>query len=205
MSCTTTLAIWPGDKYECIAELRNGWGSGPVVWNELSKRYLRTGDFEYMHKLDKLWPLWHDLSIPLAYRAALMMTYDRMYVLKKDYARAAADIRKFLTDFPIGATTANHWPAIAALFESEPEYPAIALWCTSVSENLFDGPWNEETEEHGPLDWSTAYSVYGELDGLDSPSPASDALRGDGLAGDASPERQDPKDGDSASISKEND
>jgi len=161
MSYTTIKAIWPGEKHEDLQELRNGWGSGPVIWDAMCQKYLGARD----GVIGKLWPLWKDQAIPEAHRAVLMMTYDRAYVTKKDYARAAADIRQFLQDFPPNDGRVNHWPALAALFETDPDIPAIGLHCTSVSEDPFQGPWNEEKEEYDPPDWEMCYDIYAEIDG----------------------------------------
>lgn len=166
MSYTTIKAIWPGEKHEDLQELRNSHGSAPVIWDAMCQKYLGTEPFMYFSVTDKLWPLWKDMSIPEHQRAVLFMTYDQVYVSKKDYARAAADIRKFLQDFPQSSERVNHWPAIAALFESDPDIPAIGLHCTSVSEDPFQGPWNEETEEYDQPDWSACNDIYADLDGL---------------------------------------
>ena len=114
MSYTTIKAIWPGEKTEDLEELRNSHGSAPPVWNAMCRKYYGTGDHGYLFggTLDKLWPRWQDLSIPEYQRAVLMMTFDRAYVIRKDYARAAADIEKFFSDFPPIAGNVNHWPRI---------------------------------------------------------------------------------------------
>ena len=168
MSYTTVKAIWPGEKHEDLEELRNSHGSAPPIWNAMCKKYYGTNDHTYMFDgtLDKLWPRWKDLSIPEHQRAVLMMTYDRAYVAKKDYARAAADIKKFFQDFPANSEYVNHWPKIQAIFESNPDIPGIGLYCTSVSEDPFQGEWNEEKEEYDQPDWSKVFSVYDELTAL---------------------------------------
>lgn len=171
MSYTTIKALWPGEKHEDLKELSNSHGSAPIVWGELSVRYLGAKDRFSWGTLfggstENLWALYKHLGIPEAYRAVLMMTFDYAYVTKKDYKRAAADIRKFLADFPQPSEYVNHWPAIAELFESDPDIPAIGFRCTSVSEDLFQGPWDEEKEEYGPTPWDKCYDLYALLDGL---------------------------------------
>ncbi len=168
MSYTTIKAIDPGVKHWDLEELRNSHGSAPVIWNAMCKKYYGTEDHAYMFNgtLDRLWPRWKDLSIPEHQRAVLMITYDRAYVLKKDYARAVADIKKFFEDFPANPEYVNHWPRIATLFESNPDIPAIGLYCTSVSEDPFQGPWNEEKEEYDQPDWDDCYSVYAKIDSV---------------------------------------
>lgn len=53
--------------------------------------YLEWGN-NWMFQDAKLRPLWKDRKVPVHQRTALGMTYDRVFSLKNDYARAAADI-----------------------------------------------------------------------------------------------------------------
>lgn len=168
MSYTTVIHLWPGERIEPKEELHNSWGSGPVIWNAMAMKHLGARDCGYNDHIDRLWPLWKHLGIPEHQRAVLMMTYDRAYVVKSDYARAAKDIRAFIVDFPTEGR-ANHWPRLAEIFESDSDAPAIGLHCTSVTENPFQGDWNEEKEDYDPIDWSKCFSVYAEIDGLTQP------------------------------------
>lgn len=170
MSYTTVKALWPGEKHEDFETLRNSWGAAPVIWNEMCKKYQGSKDNMYFidGTLDLLWPRWKDLSIPKHHRAVLMMTYDRAYVSKKDYGMAAEDIRKFIEDFPKESGRVNHWTRIMEIYNSDPDIPAIGLYCTSVSEDPFNGSWNEEKEEYDQPDWDQCFDIYEELDALDS-------------------------------------
>lgn len=159
MSYTTVKAIWPGVKHEDLEELRNSHGSAPVIWGALCERYLG-GRNQWLFNSDALWPLYEREDVPACMRAVLMMTFDRAYVEKKDYAKAAADIREFLRVAPPPPQNVNHWPRIADLFESDPDIPAIGFHCTSVSEDPFQGEWNEEREDYDQPDWSQCWSVY---------------------------------------------
>lgn len=159
MSYTTVKAIWPGEKHEDLEELRNSHGSAPVIWGELCARYLGNKR-EWLFKPDNLWPLYKRQDVPKCMRAVLMMTFDRAYVERKDYAQAAADIDEFLRVAPQPSTRVNHWPRLAELFKSNPDIPAIGLRCTSVSEDPFQGEWNEDAEDYDPPDWSRCWSVY---------------------------------------------
>lgn len=165
MSYTTVKALWPGEKVEDLEELHNAFGTAPPIWNYMCIKYLGMTDGLWLMNSDKLWPLWKRADIPKNERAVLMMTYDMAYVTKKDYSRAASDIRKWLLN-QIGKYT-NHWPRIATIFESNPDVPAIGLYCTSVSEDPFIGEWDEDKEEHKQIDWETAYDLYAELDKLE--------------------------------------
>lgn len=171
MSSTTIKAIWPGEKAKGIAELRNAWGSAPFVWDAMCARYLGGN---WLSQSDKLWPLWKDPRAPENQRAVLALTFDKMYLLKKDYTRAAADIRQFLADFPSNSERVNHWPAIAELLESDPDYPAIGFHMTSVAEDPWRGQYNEDADDYDPIDWSRAWSIYDELDKQTSQVHAAD-------------------------------
>lgn len=175
MSYTSIKAIWPGKRSATIAKLSNSWGSAPVIWNALCEKHrlgrqvVGGGFLPCYFGLDdnphRLWDLYSDISIPLAHRAVLGLTFDRAYVEQANYTRMAANIRTFLADFPVPAGHANHWPYIAKFLADLPDYPAIGLHCTSVSEDPFLGPWNEEKEDYGPFDWSTAFEVYENMPG----------------------------------------
>jgi hypothetical protein len=166
MSYTTIKAIDPGVKHWDIEELHNSHGSAPVIWDAICQKYLGDSYAWLGRGAERLWPLWKDCTIPKHQRAVLFMTYDRVYVVKADYKRAAEDIRAFLRDFPQNPNRVNHWPRMIELFESDPDIPAIGLYCTSVSEDPFDGPWNEEKEEHDQPDWSDCHSVYEQIDSI---------------------------------------
>lgn len=163
MSSTTIKGVRPGEMAEDLVELRNSHGSAPVVWSQMLVTYLGTKEHAWLWDSDRLWPLNKRLDIPLHHRAVLTITYDNAVVLQKDYARAAADIRAWLVDFPVDAERINHWPEIAALFESAPDVPGIGFHMTSVTEDPFLGPWDEETEEYGLPDFSRFWSVYDHL------------------------------------------
>jgi len=171
MSYTTIMALWPGEKVEHHLELNNSHGSAPVIWSRMCRKYLGADEHRYMFDstLDKLWPLWKESTISKHQRAVLMMTYSRAYILKKDYSRAAQDIRKFLSDFLVPANNVNHWPRIAEFYESNPDIPAIGLWVTSLSENPFQGEWNEEKGDYDQIDWTQAYDLYEQIDALEMP------------------------------------
>lgn len=168
MSYSTIKAVYPGKKVEDIEDLRNSWGTATIVWDALFKKYVPK-KHEYDSWLlsasdDRLWKLVDRDDIPANHRLVLAMTFDRAYVLKRDYARAAADLRRFFNDFPVDGARVNHWPHIVALFESDPEFPAIGFRWTSVSRDPFLGPYNEEKDDCDPLDWTTCWSLYDEID-----------------------------------------
>lgn len=165
MSYATVKALWPGEKVESLKEFRNQYWGAFCIWNELGQRYLALEAHMVLRHTDRLWPLWKDLSIPRHHRAVLTMTYDRIFIARGDYARAAEDIRQFIQDFPAVADSIDsHWPQLLSLLESNPTCPAIGFQWSSVSEDLFTGPWNDDTNDNDPLNWSAFYDMYAELD-----------------------------------------
>lgn len=170
MSYTTIKAVWPEEKSQDLLELHNAHGAAPVVWNEIAKRYLGLKDYEYSFHCDELWPLYMRQDMPDHQRAVLMMTFDNVLVMKPDYKQAAADIRAFLTDFPQRDGYVNHWPEIAALFDSNPDCPAIGFYMTSVGEDPFQGPYNDDTDDYDQPDWSVYWNIYAEAEKWRAPN-----------------------------------
>ena len=170
MSTTTVKSVWPGERTEDLEELRNSHGSAPVVWNEMAKRYLGLKDFEYLRHGDEIWPIYKRADMPAHHRVVLMMTYDYAIVMKANYAQAATDIRAFLADSPLLQEYANHWPRIAQLFASEPECPAIGFHMTSVSDDPFQGKYNEEIDDYDAPDWEQYWDAYAEASKWPTPN-----------------------------------
>ena len=170
MSSTEVLRLNPGsdspDSVETMETLRNSHGSAPVIWDQMCQMYLGTEPYGWCNEetTNKLWPLYKDKKIPEHRRALLMMTFDTIYVSKKDYPRAAKDIRKWLEEFPPAEGRVNHWARFAEIYESDPDCAAIGVYHTSVSENPFKGDWDEEADEEGPVDWEDASDLYIELE-----------------------------------------
>src|SRR5687767_12151161 len=113
MSYTTILHVYPGQKVECGEELKNAWGSAPYVWDWLIKEYVNPkGSMMYEKETKLMWKLWKRADIPEHQRAVLLMTFDRAYISKEHYQRAADDIRAFLRDY-LNENVVNHWFRIA--------------------------------------------------------------------------------------------
>lgn len=159
MSRTTVLAITPGEGYEDIEELRNSHGSAPPIWDRLTRRYLGPHKLWLMDDSGDLWKLVDKDHVPKDERAMLAFTFDRCYVEREHFPLMAGYIRSYLAKHPIPEDHANHWPRIAEILDTT-EAPAVGLHVTSVSENPFDGPWNEEKDERDPIDWDSCYSLF---------------------------------------------
>lgn len=161
MSYSTILAVYPGEKIEALDDLKNSHGSAAFVWDQLCQKYFPT--VHWMAGIERVWKLWDNAKVPEHQRAVLGMTFDMVYIPRKDYARAAKDIQLFVTDFP-APDRVNHWPHIASLLKSGHDHPGFAIYQTSLGDNPYQGPWNEEAEEYGPPDWEKLWSLYDDLD-----------------------------------------
>ena len=164
MSRTTIINIMPGERLEEGLEFRNSWGSAPFVWDKLNQKYLSGYENSFLSSdIQQIWDLWKDPKLPIHHRAVMMMTFDKMCIVKANYRRAAKDIRNFLADFPSG-TRACHWWKIAEILEAEQHVPAMGIWQTSVSENPYLGEWNEAEEKYEEPEWEKIWDIYEELD-----------------------------------------
>lgn len=183
MSHLNLYRVWPGERHENLVEMHNRHGGASVVWGQLFARYVdgqgENPELNFLRRPDELWPLAQRADIPQSFRRVLLMTFDDAYVLRANYAQAAADIRAFLAAFPRAARGVNHWPAIAAVFESQPDCPAIGFRWTSVCNNPFQGAWDEEAACFGAPDWSVFWDVYAEPS-VDATVPEGEPLLSEG-------------------------
>ncbi len=169
MSYAEILGVFPGttELPLTLAEMGNSHRGAPLVWYAMAQEYMELkGDkaFSIMHDNvlgDRVWKLAENKEIPAAHRAVLMMTFDRAYVMRKDFPQAARDIDEFISGMPL-MFGAGHWPTIRLAFEkggpvmpelrTKVKVPAFGFWHTSVISNPFLGPWNEEKDDHDPFD-----------------------------------------------------
>ena len=167
MSYATVKAVWPGEKAEDIEDLRNSHGMASVLWMALRKKYLPPkicSWFSEFSEVEALFNLEPNKFFP-AHLAVLYMTADYALVMKKDYAKAASNIRSFLADCENELKgLANHWPRIAELFESNPGCPAIGFCISSVNDDPFQGDYDEDMDEYGEPPWDKFWDIYADLE-----------------------------------------
>ena len=160
MSYTTIFAIDPSKRtIEEMAELPNSHGSAPIIWDRMAVKYLNTEPYSYFSCIDKVWPLWEDEKIPLHHRVCLALTFDKFFVQKDNYKKLSTAIKQFLSDFPVPSNCVNHWPKIADMLLSK-DCPAMGFYWTSMSDNPFEGEWDEDKEEYEFPDWNDYTEVY---------------------------------------------
>lgn len=171
MSYMALYGVWPKKKTEKILELRNSWGGLMYVWENMAGRYLgltKSYDYPqggYMERTEELWPLWKRLDIPEEHSLVFIWGFDRAYLTKKNYARMATAIRKFLVDFPPKPQNVNHWYAIAKFLEDKPNAPAIGIYGTSCGDNVWMVDHDEEEDEF-KINWKQFYDFCKEIDSL---------------------------------------
>jgi hypothetical protein len=138
MSYTTVLKVNKRSTRE-ILEFHNSFGSAPVVWMAIGKKYLHDELGWLNDKGKDLWKLYADKCVPFQLRVVLILTFDKCFVSKQNFQRVAKAIRFFLEQFPPEEGKANHWPKIAEFFESNPKYDRIGFNWTSVCDVWEDG------------------------------------------------------------------
>ena len=167
MSYSTLKSISKNNKHGTIEELRNSHGTAPVIWGKMCVKYLGAeNEFSWSHGyLDELWPLYKNKSVKKEHRASLMFTYDKLYVLNKDFGRLSSDINTLLNDFIFNPDHVNHWPRIIEILNSGLKCDAVGLWCTSVSGDPYSLGFDDETDEEIPADFNDdLWNLYDELD-----------------------------------------
>lgn len=148
---TTDLYILNRKSTRWVAEFRNGWGSGPCIWDHLASKYLTQFNFTDFNRADYIghdrkyamvWKL-HD-EITSAEQVAMQMTFDRAFV-PIDYLEAAGkaciEAHELIEAHGFWKGV-NHWRDIGSKLieladhKFHPQARGIVLSCTSVSD-----PW----------------------------------------------------------------
>jgi hypothetical protein len=161
MSHTSVMAILKNGETEEIEELRNSWGSAPVIWGAMCKKYLGN-EVNYLKQDTKLWDLYKDPTISKRIRVVLLLTFDNFYVEKKDFKRMAEDIEFFMQNMDTGDGV-NHWKDIATIFRGDPHVVGIGFSWTSVCDNPFV-KWDYENDKQIPINLDDFESVYAEME-----------------------------------------
>jgi hypothetical protein len=159
MSRTIVKAVWYGKRSKNLFELQNSYGSAPVIWQNMSDRYIGAKYWWDEQNMKLVWKLVKNPDIPIEHRAVLAMTFYKALILKEHYERAFNDLFKYLSDFPIDPRYVNHWPRILDFFDSKPNYPAIGFYMTTVGNDPF-----RKLDRRGRIMWDGCFSVYHYMD-----------------------------------------
>lgn len=125
-----------------FAELRNGWGSAPVLWRHLVVRFLGREQHDYLRSGgndSELWDLARDPRVPVSLRLAHAFCCDQA-VCPVDRLKELAEACERVYEVTANSQGVNHWQSIAALLrEHKPRARQIGvgLSCTSVCD-----PWS---------------------------------------------------------------
>ncbi|WP_010517873.1 hypothetical protein [Komagataeibacter oboediens] len=143
MSYSTLCAVYRTTATG-LAEYRNSWGTGPLIWDYLSKRYL--GHKKSWMLLDNaLWDLATDMNVPASLRACHAITFDRG-IVPFEYAQKMADLLRSGSEIlSKGAPDhVNHFSSIAddlGKIKLRKNALGFGLNCTSVSDVWLHGAW----------------------------------------------------------------
>lgn len=124
-------------KVSMIEEFKNGYGTGPAIWDYLAKTYLgRPDGLGYGGDDKPLWALARDPRVPLEQRIVHTMTFDHA-IITPDTIREAA-LACIMVAPLICENRVNHWAEIGTVLGDykirDKRLQGIALNCTSVSD-----------------------------------------------------------------------
>lgn len=121
------------------AEMRNGWGTAPVVWSYLVVRFLGRARHDYLRENDQeLWSLCRAERVPRELRLVHAFCCDQAICpldRLADLATACEEVYRLTSAGP----GVNHWATIANFLRGhcrKPKQLGLGLSCTSVSD-----PW----------------------------------------------------------------
>jgi hypothetical protein len=112
------------------------------------------------------------MRLPLAWRIALLVSYDYAIIERERFPEIASALRAFVLDVGV-RDRACHWLAIADLLNANREGDArgMCFYGTSLSDNLWY-PWDHEKDEAVPYNFDAPgkhFYVAAELDRSEQP------------------------------------
>lgn len=157
-------------KFECgepKTEIRygNSWGGAARIWNALFDKYLKDPKIPYDtwlsggERAQALWDLTKREDLTTYERAVHISTFDRAFVLRKDFARFCADLRAFDTTYPAQQCVSHLVKWAKDIERCDAKTQAVAFCHNSISEN----PWLKQQKDDGELFYrhlSDGFDVY---------------------------------------------
>lgn len=140
---TSDLYILNGKSTTHLAEFRNGWGSAPICWDYLSKKYLGLDGYPLFGDMQPVWNLARDERLTIPEKVALLMTFDGAYIPLSNLKDAAEACEAFGKECEDGGRV-NHWPAFGAELRRASKMKhnrharGVCLSCTSVNDPWID-------------------------------------------------------------------
>jgi hypothetical protein len=177
---TSDLYILNRKSTTHCAEFRNGWGSGPCIWDHLASKYFPDVNFSDYDRKDyvghdrknrMVWDLASDKRVTGEERAVLMISFDKAYVPKshlKEAGEACVAAHGMIEAHGFW-NGVNHWKAIGealiGLSKRKLHWQArgVVLNCTSVQDM-----WIQPSRDY----LANAWPIFEENP---TPAPRSDA------------------------------
>lgn len=131
-----------------LHEYRNGWGSGPVIWDLLEEKHLKRGGRGFGDD-KQLWALAQDERVPLAWRLVHAFCFDGAVVTPAGLNELADACREVYEETqPLWPDRVNHWLKIGEDLRALAGVKigrslGYGLTCTSVSDIWADYCWSK--------------------------------------------------------------
>jgi len=143
MSYTTLYKVPESGEIQTYKEYGNAFRSAWLVWDTMSKLYLKKDAVEFMlkgdHAMQPVWDLWKDPSVPESHRIVMASTFDKVMVRRENLERLASAYDAYSR----AVEDAGHIEAMASdLRELARDETCFAVcWCqTSVSADTWMTP-----------------------------------------------------------------
>jgi hypothetical protein len=160
MSVSTLYAVYK-TKASPIRDFQNGWGTAPIIWGYLNKRFLGGEPFmPVFGDMKPVWDLWCDPKVPEPLRAANAICLDHAVVTPGTGRRMAVNLRRAHEIMVGDGVSWSHFSAIAdAMEEHKIDHCAhgFGLSCTSVSD-----PWLSWSGDRDGEPWD----ILGSMDAI---------------------------------------
>lgn len=153
-------------------EFRNAWGGHARVWTAVFDKYVKNSDpFDcWAQRPDDLWEVAHREDVPRYIRNVMAATFDFAVVMRENFGQFAAELRAFVSEFPVPPDYADHLMGWAELVDAS-SADMIGFYGTSCGENCWRvNVYNDDgdVEDSRPFDFlldEGAFNVYGYLKG----------------------------------------
>ena len=137
-------------------EMGNGWGSSPVIWGYLCKKYIGPQSI-WLMDLPKIESKEILARMDPKDRFLFYMTCDRTVLPRAEFLRAATLIEAV----PIELNQVSHWPSLVKVLRARAEDERVlgfGIQATSVSDNLWE-QWSEKEERTVVFDARQAWKA----------------------------------------------
>lgn len=135
MSSSTLYRVYR-TKATQYAEMRNGWGTAPVIWSYLCVKYLHRQPHEYLLPNDTaLWDLARSEVVPRELRLVHAFCCDQAMCPMDRLAELAEACEYAWRLTSTDSARVNHWATVANFLRGiarKPKQIGVALNCTSV-------------------------------------------------------------------------